>query len=162
MAVDVASSRIYASFDDWDASASGFLNSYDASALLTALEIPTPAQLWRQTHFGTTANTGNAADSADPDGDGLANLLEYALGTLPTAANASPVAVSSAGGYLQLTVTKNAAATDVTFAAESSGDLTTWSEAATVVLTNDASTFTARDAVTLGPPRFLRLKVTRP
>lgn len=134
----------------------GFLNSYNASALLTALEIPTPSQLWRQTHFGTTANTGNAANSAGPDGDGLANLLENALGTLPTAANASPVAVLSVGGYLQITVTKHAAATDVAFAAESSGDLTTWSEAATVVLTNDASTFTARDAVTRGPLRFLR------
>lgn len=39
--------------------------------------------LWRETYFGNAANTGNAADGADPDGDGMSNLIEYALGTHP-------------------------------------------------------------------------------
>jgi hypothetical protein len=34
---------------------------------------------WRQQHFGTAENTGNAADLAAPDGDGIANLIKYAL-----------------------------------------------------------------------------------
>jgi hypothetical protein len=38
---------------------------------------------WRLTHFGTTTNTGTAADSADPDGDGQPNLGEYTAGTHP-------------------------------------------------------------------------------
>ncbi len=40
---------------------------------------------WRQFYFGTTANTGTAADPADPDGDGFTNLKEYLFGTIPTA-----------------------------------------------------------------------------
>ena len=40
-------------------------------------------QNWRQTYFGTTASTGDAADSADPDGDGWTNAQEYVAGTIP-------------------------------------------------------------------------------
>ncbi len=44
---------------------------------LTALEI------WREENFGTLENTGVAANTADPDGDGIPNLLEFALGLNP-------------------------------------------------------------------------------
>jgi hypothetical protein len=40
-------------------------------------------QAWRQTHFGTTANAGDAANDADWDRDGIVNLLEYGLGSHP-------------------------------------------------------------------------------
>jgi hypothetical protein len=43
----------------------------------------TQQQTWRQQYFGTTANSGIAADSADPDGDGLTNAQEFAAGTNP-------------------------------------------------------------------------------
>lgn len=39
---------------------------------------------WRQEHFGTTENTGDAADSANPDWDSMNNFTEFALGTNPT------------------------------------------------------------------------------
>jgi hypothetical protein len=42
-----------------------------------------PLQAWRQTHFGTTANAGDAANDADWDRDGIVNLLEYGLGSHP-------------------------------------------------------------------------------
>src|SRR6185503_13416138 len=38
---------------------------------------------WRMTHFGTTQNTGSAADNADPDGDGSINISEFVAGTNP-------------------------------------------------------------------------------
>lgn len=41
-------------------------------------------QSWRQAHFGTTANAGETADTADFDKDGLPNLLEFAFGLTPT------------------------------------------------------------------------------
>jgi len=44
----------------------------------------TTAENWRLSYFGTTANSGNAADSADPDGDGMTNDKEFACGTNPT------------------------------------------------------------------------------
>lgn len=43
----------------------------------------TPAESWRLQHFGTTQNTGNAADLADPNSNGIVNLVEYALGSNP-------------------------------------------------------------------------------
>jgi fibronectin type 3 domain-containing protein len=43
----------------------------------------TAIQSWRQANFGTTSNSGNAADGADPDGDGLTNASEFAAGTNP-------------------------------------------------------------------------------
>jgi alpha-L-fucosidase 2 len=43
----------------------------------------TAVESWRFTHFGTVRNSGNAADSADPDGDGWNNAQEYASGTDP-------------------------------------------------------------------------------
>ncbi len=47
-----------------------------------AAALPT-LEAWRLTYFGTTSNTGTAADSADPDGDGQPNLAEYTAGTHP-------------------------------------------------------------------------------
>lgn len=38
---------------------------------------------WRFANFGTISNTGNAADNADPDGDGWTNAQERASGTDP-------------------------------------------------------------------------------
>ncbi len=46
----------------------------------------TAIQSWRQTYFGTTSNTGNATDTADPDGDGMTNAQEYTAGTDPKSA----------------------------------------------------------------------------
>ncbi|HEY8903997.1 MAG TPA: LamG-like jellyroll fold domain-containing protein, partial [Chthoniobacterales bacterium] len=43
----------------------------------------TAVENWRLAHFGTTANSGNAADGADPDGDGMTNAQEFAAGTDP-------------------------------------------------------------------------------
>ena len=43
----------------------------------------TPQETWRQENFGTTENTGDAADGADPDKDGATNIDEYTAGTDP-------------------------------------------------------------------------------
>lgn len=50
---------------------------------VTYLPELSPLFSWRTLHFGTTTNTGNAADGADPDGDGALNLDEYIAGTDP-------------------------------------------------------------------------------
>jgi hypothetical protein len=42
-----------------------------------------PAASWRLQYFGTTENSGNAANLATPDGDGIANIIKYALGLTP-------------------------------------------------------------------------------
>ncbi|MDB6173335.1 MAG: repeat-containing protein [Chthoniobacteraceae bacterium] len=48
--------------------------------------VDTAQESWRAFHFGSTQNAGNAADLADPDGDGISNLVEYVAGLVPTSA----------------------------------------------------------------------------
>jgi hypothetical protein len=43
----------------------------------------TNQQAWRYVYYGTIANTGNAADGATPDGDGLTNVEKYVYGLQP-------------------------------------------------------------------------------
>lgn len=43
---------------------------------------------WRMSRFSTSQNSGTAADDADPDCDGLSNLIEYAFGLDPEKADA--------------------------------------------------------------------------
>ncbi len=138
-------------------------SAYSAEASVTLGSGTTPLQSWRQTHFGTTANTGNAANTADPDGDGLVNLLEYALGTNPTVAAASPVTVGQSGGTLTLTFSP-VVDTNLSYAIEASSDLAgAWSVVHTYGSFASTAPVTYTDSVVLSSvnsKRFLRLKVT--
>ena len=73
---------------------------------LTYTSVASGIGAWRYTWFNTTANTGNAADTADPNGDGVVNLLEYALNGNPVSYTSGsvtlPQASVGAGGTLQL------------------------------------------------------------
>jgi hypothetical protein len=66
-------------------------NSFLAVALLLTY---TAVQVWRLTNFNTINNAGKAADSADPDGDGMTNAQEFAAGTDPDS-RASALKISS-------------------------------------------------------------------
>ena len=92
----------------------------------------TPVETWRNTHFGTYNNSGDASDTADPDADGSVNLLERALGSNPLTGDTfgRPVAHSGAPGF-SFTYNRSRAATDVTLVVEISSDMTTisWREA---------------------------------
>lgn len=44
---------------------------------------PTPMSHWRSQTFGSASDTGNAADMANPVGDGIPNLMKYALDLNP-------------------------------------------------------------------------------
>ena len=134
---------------------------------VATLTIFTPFAVWRQQHFGTAAGTGTAADDADPDLDGRSNLLEYALGSVPTAADTgSPSTAGSVtdGTATHLTLTFNRIADPaLTYTVEASDDLVAW----TSILTstggeNVAGPVVVTDSETVEDHgrRFLRLQVT--
>jgi hypothetical protein len=62
----------------------------------TAIDIPPSGyQIWRDSHFTSNQITaGDASSDADPDGDGLINLLEYATGHPPLLSSAAPLTLT--------------------------------------------------------------------
>lgn len=145
----------------------------DVTTFRSTAPLPVSLNQWRQNNFGGNAGNDNIAGNlADPDGDGINNLLEYALGTNPLASNPSPAVTDTeaVGGsrYLRLTTTKNPAATGVTYSVEASDDIgnsASWSSAGVVIETDSANTLTARDNVPMNgeaAKRFMRLRVSVP
>ena len=127
----------------------------------TPAAITTALQDWRRLHFNTTADSGDAANSADPDPDGMANLLEYALGTDPTIGNPSPVLLGRSGDFLTLGFTPVADAS-LSYVVEANNDLVgAWTVARNYGAFTTAAPVTYTDTAPLGSTarRFLRLKV---
>ena len=133
------------------------------------LTIATARQAWRFAQFGTVANTGIAADTFDANGDGEANLMEFATGQNPKAATLATPTLARSGTTLQLSYTRSdaAIADGVTFTVEWSDSLVTgsWSAAGVSeqILSDSGGiqNVTATVAAGVGK-RFLRLKISAP
>ncbi len=140
-----------------------------------------PYDTWRRGHFGT-AEPANSAPAADPDGDGLTNILEYAGGGDPLAADSAPVpagGLTSDGSAPQMALSFwcSAAATDLNYAVQTSTDLENWIDGWTSgpfgtvtesmytaelirVPGTDGESVLVRTCMPAGSPRaFMRLKV---
>jgi hypothetical protein len=127
----------------------------------------TPAQTWRQTYFGTTSNTGSAADSADPDKDGVNNLLERAFAGNPTVPNADILpTIDPTAPLLTIVYTRAKGLSDLTLTVQESSDpaLSIWitasgSEVVTDLGATELVEFTV-DPGTTGR-KFLRVRATQ-
>jgi hypothetical protein len=82
---------------------------------------------WQNAWWPGVSNPLVIAAWVDPDGDGMSNVLERALGTDPTAASVQP-AIVARDNHLQITFTRARAAADIIYRVETSDDLVTWSE----------------------------------
>jgi hypothetical protein len=80
---------------------------------------------WRARHFAPGDSAGSAL--ADPDGDGVPNLLEYAFGGNPHGSSRQrlPV-VQSEGGRLRLSFMRSRDAGDLIYVVQASEDLLDW------------------------------------
>lgn len=124
---------------------------------------------WREEHFSATDRADPALEStvwgllADPDGDGVSNLLEYAFGGDPWAAGAAPDEVHLQGSRLQIEFPR--VRSDVTYQVMASDGLSGWG----VIATNPGAvgqSVTVEDTVDVesssSGSRFLRVEVTQP
>ena len=155
-------------------SATNAIGTGSASMTIT---VQTPFATWQDLYF-TAAERSNPTVSgplAMPAGDGITNLMKYALNLNPKTNGVGGLPVSSltsTGGsdYLTLTFTKVLAATDITYVVEVSSDMQTWTSGAnsttTVSTTNNSDgatqTVVVRDLTPTGSAikRFIRLRVT--
>ncbi|MEI6537180.1 MAG: hypothetical protein WCN98_17695, partial [Verrucomicrobiaceae bacterium] len=147
----------------------GIANSgQDRSASQTfSITVYTPTQTWQRTYF-TEAELANPAISgplADPNNNGLSNLLEYAFHLDPkaqTTENRPTVTLDAT--FLSLSYTRNLAATDLTFTIEQSTNLMTWTPVSPtiIILSDDGVTQRIKAEVPYNatPGMYLRLRVT--
>jgi len=152
--------------------------STGASNLVVYGLLTPPYQLWQQANFSPAelADPTISGDTADPDGDGIPNLAEYAFNTNPKIANTSGLPVMSTvnvGGldYLTLSYEQVLFNTDITCTVQVSGDLMTWNSGpGFTVLVSDVDhgdgteAITARDTIPMSSSteRFIRVHISRP
>ncbi|GAB4167896.1 MAG: hypothetical protein Fur0032_06040 [Terrimicrobiaceae bacterium] len=99
--------------------------------------------------------------NADPDADGLPNLVEYALGGAAGSPDSSILpAVETSADHLTLTFTPMVTQ-GLRYIIEASSDLSDWSEQTDITsLLTPGQPYTHTDSSTFTNRRFLRLKVT--
>lgn len=143
----------------------------------------TPGDWWRLSRFGSNADiVAIAGDFADPDHDGIVNLMERALNGDPQTPSQNLYAPSTSGNRLAIDFERSPANTDLTIAVQGRDDLVSgaWQDLATSVngaafnpvlsgvVVNESGTGTVRsvevrDAYNINDPshprRFLRIRV---
>jgi hypothetical protein len=125
----------------------------------------TPIQSWYQLHGLPTEGTGDGAFDADPDGDGVKNLIEYALGGFPDdAASAPRPTLNTVANHLTFSFLR--AQGDVTYTVEATGDLAnpaSWTAVPyTPVAVGETQVVTDTEDASTTPRRFMRLRVIQP
>jgi hypothetical protein len=133
---------------------SGSALGVQSAAVLTIIQPPIDA--WKLAYFGADANNpAIAGDSADPQQDGMVNLLAYAYGLNPLVANTNPFTGSFADKQFQLNFPRSISASDITYNIQSSVDLSIWSNLLTFTATSGWVTNVTGAAVSESPTNGL-------
>ena len=140
--------------------------NHAGTANFTVTVLPlTPVQNWRLAHFGTTSNTGTAADTADPYHTGIPNLFVFAFfdpNQDPAQAAVSQLPQAQrADGNLFYSFTEPVGISGITYGAEWQLTLqaNNW-QAITDTGTGTQHVFSV--PIGSNPQLFIRLRVTNP
>ncbi|MEP4078179.1 S8 family serine peptidase [Haloferula sp.] len=123
---------------------------------------------WRQEYYQTTVNAGDAADLADPNMDGISNLMAFALGLNPLEPGVVPLELEIDGDELMVSYQRSRAgvAAGLIFDIEWSDTLQSdWATAGVseTVESDDGLLQQVEANLAKGTgKRFVRLQVTKP
>jgi hypothetical protein len=77
----------------------------DADASETSATTYTVQEAWRLSYFGSISNSDDGADDADPDFDGLNNLVEFTTGSDPLSSSSNPISTDQLSSTQQFSFT---------------------------------------------------------
>ena len=155
-------------FTNWSGNLTGNSNpaslTMDADKAVTASFL-SPYQNWRTGYFTSEEISGTqlSAPTSDPEGDGLQNLLEYALNLHPREPSfAGLPVVGDDGGNLTVTYLKDTTKTDISYQVETSDSLSGWGAVSDARVSTNGTIETRKAVVPInGIRKFLRLKITQ-
>jgi kumamolisin len=157
-------------------SSANYLIGNPSAATVTIIE-PTPYQAWKLSEFGSNAYVSSiGGDLADPNHNGVPNLLEYAFNSNPLADGNNPlpmesVVQNSGNSYMAITYTQLNNDPNLTYTVQVTSDLTLqtdqWHSGSlyTTVVSQQPSGATTQVTVRDNTPmsqaskRFLRVQV---
>ncbi|MCX6969331.1 MAG: carboxypeptidase-like regulatory domain-containing protein [Verrucomicrobia bacterium] len=123
--------------------------------LFASSSTPASYATWKTTAGFSESDLTTAAisgESADPDGDGLTNLMEYALGGSPKVADAATIApaVDSNGSQIQISFHCDDSRKDIIYSVQSSSDLApnSWTDIAQSIGGGPMTAVSGRSTVT--------------
>ncbi|MGJ8654718.1 MAG: M60 family peptidase N-terminal accessory domain-containing protein [Opitutaceae bacterium] len=144
-----------------------------ADPAIDNIRIMSRIQAWRLSHFGTSDDTGDAADSANPDSDSLNNFLEFAFGTDPNVSDATAMTLNGSSftpglpivnaDFAPLSVKArfirlvDHASNGIIYTAQFSHDLSTWEDldGSSAVRIGSTTETNGYEAVEMNYPLFL-------
>ena len=148
----------------------GGLGAYSTPASVTPVVPPAVFSHWAAANFSVAelSDSTISGPQADPAGDGVTNLMKYALGLdphVPSVVNLSPKII---GTHLTLTYRCLTNPTDLHYVPQASSDLVNWTAVTPSVIVPDTgigmetvqATYPA--ATPSGLPEFMRLEITSP
>jgi hypothetical protein len=126
---------------------------------------PTPHDAWRVARFDNQASTPDVAgDLADPDKDGIPNLIERAFGLDPNSFSTQGLPFATPNGGAAITFSRPASTADLHYVVQFSTDLIQWTDGSsyhgTVIVPDTA--VTEQVSIIPGDPEIITVRAKAP
>jgi iduronate 2-sulfatase len=147
--------------DNSDYVGDGWKKDLQVSPYNVPASYPVTKSQWSTLHQTPGRTASDFADAADPDQDGIPNLMEYAMGTHPLEQNTAQVSMSHSAGALAIQYPEVTTRSDVSLIPETSVSLETsgWSAvSATTIDTVGSKRMKEASLPTSNAKGFLRLR----